>query len=466
LTLHQIINIVRENFLLAIVGVIVLGILACLGYFVVYKKILCGNKRPTKKQIFTACLFIGYIIMVFGVTFLNRSSHPQRAISLHFLSSYWEAWNRFSATSWQFVCLNIMMFIPLGILLPLLHKKFRNFVWMITAGFLLTLTIETLQLLTNRGSFVLDDMFNNIMGAIIGYGLIMGGLTLLNGTGRKFGKAVGYFSPLLIVTMIFTGIFVSHSLQEFGNLAVAPSFRQNMSDTQVNLDAELESQGGFHPVYQAPGFSRDSAREFVVNFLSSLNIDSTSLDIDDYSNSAIYQTGSSPLYRMMINFRDGSYTFTDCSSFNHSAVDVDEDTLLESLEQFGVDIPEGATFNRRETGSYEWIVDRETNGNQLIDGVISCRYYSDGTIKNINNRLVTYDRVRNVPLKSETEAYEELLKGRFRSWYPGDNIKTINIHEIELGYQLDSKGFYQPVYIFQSTVNGLESSIIIPAIIK
>ncbi len=60
------------------------------------------------------------------------------------------------------------------------------------------------------------------------------------------------------------------------------------------------------------------------------------------------------------------------------------------------------------------------------------------------------------------EAYRELLKGKFQ--YSKNRIEAIEINEVKIQYYLDSKGYYQPVYLFNCTVDGVESNIIIPAI--
>ncbi|MFJ5717436.1 hypothetical protein [Neobacillus sp. NPDC093127] len=38
------------------------------------------------------------------------------------------------------------------------------------------------------------------------------------------------------------------------------------------------------------------------------------------------------------------------------------------------------------------------------------------------------------------------------------------IHKTEVSCYLDSKSYYQPVYAFQSTVDGIDMSILIPGI--
>lgn len=65
---------------------------------------------------------------------------------------------------------NILMFLPLGFLLPLLFKKFD--LWGITPifGFMLSLLIEVTQSFSFRGADI-DDVLLNTIGALIGYGI-------------------------------------------------------------------------------------------------------------------------------------------------------------------------------------------------------------------------------------------------------------------------------------------------------
>lgn len=73
--------------------------------------------------------------------------------------------------SWESVILNLLMLLPLGYLLPLCHRGMKRCWSVILTGFVLSLLIEILQLLTHRGWFDVDDIFLNTLGALIGYGL-------------------------------------------------------------------------------------------------------------------------------------------------------------------------------------------------------------------------------------------------------------------------------------------------------
>jgi glycopeptide antibiotics resistance protein len=70
---------------------------------------------------------------------------------------------------------NVIMLIPVGFLLPACKKNGAKSgigirgIMLIT--FLISLTIEMLQLVLKRGLFEFDDMFHNTLGGVIGYGI-------------------------------------------------------------------------------------------------------------------------------------------------------------------------------------------------------------------------------------------------------------------------------------------------------
>ena len=64
--------------------------------------------------------------------------------------------------------LNIMLFMPLGFLLPALWKEYRSLRITAAAGLILSLFIEILQIFTFRMTDV-DDLITNTMGTAAGY---------------------------------------------------------------------------------------------------------------------------------------------------------------------------------------------------------------------------------------------------------------------------------------------------------
>ncbi|MEC5305972.1 VanZ family protein [Bacillus thuringiensis] len=80
--------------------------------------------------------------------------------------------------------LNIVLFMPLGFLLPMIWPHFRKMKNTVCAGFLFSLAIELNQLLNNRITDI-DDLFTNTLGAIIGYLLYRAFKMILRREGKK-----------------------------------------------------------------------------------------------------------------------------------------------------------------------------------------------------------------------------------------------------------------------------------------
>lgn len=75
---------------------------------------------------------------------------------------------------------NVIAFMPLGFLIPLLFKKSMNGKFIIFLSFLSSLMVESIQLYFQVGGFDVDDIILNTLGGLLGY------LTLL--VSLKFAK--------------------------------------------------------------------------------------------------------------------------------------------------------------------------------------------------------------------------------------------------------------------------------------
>ena len=82
---------------------------------------------------------------------------------------------------------NIIGFLPFGLLMPVMHRNLRKSLPVILLGFSLSLLVESLQLVLKVGSFDVDDLLLNTVGAAAGYFLYW----VCNQIRRKFhGKAI------------------------------------------------------------------------------------------------------------------------------------------------------------------------------------------------------------------------------------------------------------------------------------
>ncbi len=81
---------------------------------------------------------------------------------------------------------NLLLFLPLGVGLPLFWKKFRNFKSTLSTCFLASLSIETTQAILSYLGLVfaravdIDDIIMNVLGGIFGYFIYLVIMSKLN----------------------------------------------------------------------------------------------------------------------------------------------------------------------------------------------------------------------------------------------------------------------------------------------
>lgn len=74
----------------------------------------------------------------------------------------------FSSEGMMTYILNIIMFIPLGFLLPLIWKNMRKLKTVVVTSLVYSFSIEICQLFNRRNTDI-DDLLMNVLGAIIGF---------------------------------------------------------------------------------------------------------------------------------------------------------------------------------------------------------------------------------------------------------------------------------------------------------
>lgn len=67
------------------------------------------------------------------------------------------------------VVMNVVAFMPFGFILPIINSKNQKFLNILVLSFEMTLLIELLQLFLRVGSFDVDDLLLNMIGAILGF---------------------------------------------------------------------------------------------------------------------------------------------------------------------------------------------------------------------------------------------------------------------------------------------------------
>lgn len=120
--------------------------------------------KKEKARIHPSCvLLLIYIEILLQTAFFSREPESRRQIDLHLFG----IWGQTAIVHAYFVE-NIIMFIPFGILSPMVFKRMRNMKFCVCIGFLCSCGIEISQLITQRGYCQLDDVVTNIARMLIG----------------------------------------------------------------------------------------------------------------------------------------------------------------------------------------------------------------------------------------------------------------------------------------------------------
>lgn len=136
-----------------------------------------------------------YLVVLVDVLFLLRGTHvrfsdlfsdryyalleqyAKQAVNLvpfKTIRNYWHMVRQYGINGgnriwWQNLVGNLVLFAPMGCLLPLLFPGFRTFVRTFLFTMFVVICVEGLQLITFTGSCDVDDLILNMAGCVAGY---------------------------------------------------------------------------------------------------------------------------------------------------------------------------------------------------------------------------------------------------------------------------------------------------------
>ena len=114
-------------------------------------------------------LFIIYLLSVAYITIFSRGEDNDTSIRMVPFASLTQARTK-TTDMLNHMLLNVAMFVPIGILLPMIYPEKLN-KWSIAlgVGLMCTVTIETTQLIFRMGQCDIDDIIANTTGALVGF---------------------------------------------------------------------------------------------------------------------------------------------------------------------------------------------------------------------------------------------------------------------------------------------------------
>ncbi|MEW4372391.1 VanZ family protein [Paenibacillus kandeliae] len=455
-----------------VIAFVVLGIIALL--YVLYRK--KGGKRTfTMTQLAAGCLLIMWFGLVMILTTFSRGANFEGWVNVRLFSGYLSAWNQWSLSEFQLIIFNMMMFMPLGFLLPLLFMRMRRFTPVLLASLIVTIGIELIQMLSGRGIFELDDIFHNTLGSVAGY-LIMQAI-LNSAQQRKLAirsTALALCIPVAFV-LLFTSALAVYQSKELGNLSIRPAIKQNMNGVEVKLDAKLPEKAEMASLYVNDQIYNVEYGKRVAAFVQqSFELQEKQANrIDGMNRVWLFADPNGNLSTFTYNVQDGGWQL-----YSESAGEMkfSKQELIKQKEFYEAwllehkILPADTVFSVQNEDTLRWDIQKPVNAiaqgeKDFANGMVIIVPSAVG--QKIPQSFIHFMNenkyVRKVKLISPAQAYEQVLQGNFSIYNDLKKGDLLRVQQYELAYKYDSKGYYQPVYRFIGTVNGEQWETFIPA---
>ena len=117
----------------------------------------------------------------------RRETYRYNLVPFKEIERFWKYRRELGIHSFYNLAGNILGFMPAGFFIPKLWKNQRGFFFTMFVTFEMSLLVEVLQLVFKVGSFDVDDLMLNTLGAVIGYlvFLICNAIRRMYGAKRK-----------------------------------------------------------------------------------------------------------------------------------------------------------------------------------------------------------------------------------------------------------------------------------------
>jgi glycopeptide antibiotics resistance protein len=459
----------------ALIGGLLLVLAIFVGYMI-YKKAFHGQMSMSKTQGVVLFLLSCWLLLVLALTTLSRGANFTGSFNIDFFSAYINAWNKWSISELQLIIFNMLMFAPLGFLLPLFWKRAEKFKVTFFVSIGLTICIEIVQLLMGTGIFELDDLFHNCIGSLFGYFCIM---TMRSIIREKRVRLVPIGKVLIfpcVIGMIIGAVSFVYEQQPYGNMPILPASKQNMSKIQVNTSLSLSHQPAAASIYKNKYTEDQDYIEQIIAQLSGSE-DVTFSGIQRREGENRVYTGKSPTsenVQLNFFFRTGHWRYTtwrDAAALTKEAAKSYEDFYKNWLKESGL-LPDSAVFSIQNNDTLRWDTPEENDlsisKTAFTSGSIVMQFDSNLELTSMHYGISWNEYAATEEIISPKAAFKQVEDGNFEQYVPFQQGDTLWVKECKLAYVYDTKGFYQPVYRFTGYINNEDNSwdCQIPALAK
>lgn len=449
----------------ALAGGIVVFLLLASAYLI-YKKVFHGKRTITKMQAVCTVLLCCWLLLVFGLTSLSRGANYTGEINIDFFSGYISAWNHWSISELQLIIFNMLMFAPLGFLLPLLWKKAEKVRVTLAVSLGLTILIEVVQLLTGTGIFELNDLFHNSIGSLFGYFCIMAILTPIREKTIRFVPIAKVLLIPCVVSLTLGAVFFVYDQQPYGNVDILPAVKQDMSVVQIATELKPSDKDTSVSIYKN-GYAED--KDYIQGIQSGLaELEKvtfsgvTRREDENYVYTGTDANGNE--FQMNFFFRRGQWSYT---TFAENVAGLTGETAQQYRNRYETWmnenklLPDNAVFSIQNNNTLRWDAapkqDISAGDKAFQNGSVMMQFDENGMLADLSYQISWNEYVTTEDIISPKEAYAQVEDGNFEQYVPFQQGDVLHIEECELTYIYDTKGFYQPVYQFSGYINSTEN---------
>ncbi|MGO4549301.1 VanZ family protein [Paenibacillus sp. 2TAB23] len=129
--------------------------------------------RSVLLNVFLTALACGYVLIMCWLLFYrNRyfgEGYSYNLVPFYTIKKYIIYHDHFNFDTWfKNLFGNIILFIPIGVFLPLLNRRYSSGIALAAASIVIITAVELMQMLMRVGSFDIDDIILNTFGALLG----------------------------------------------------------------------------------------------------------------------------------------------------------------------------------------------------------------------------------------------------------------------------------------------------------
>lgn len=192
------------RFYLAAIDILPAALLLAPAYLILNKAYFHNSRKSIFYFLFSCYLSVIYILVGLpNVTYIR----PEPNMNLIPLVGIIDDWKN--------SILNVLLFVPMGMMLPILWSKFRQKKNTLLFGFGTSLTIELLQMLTFRVTDV-NDLITNTLGTYLGFLFLQSVLhrsaKLKHMVNDGDSRELGILLAVVLIVMFFVYPFASSAL--------------------------------------------------------------------------------------------------------------------------------------------------------------------------------------------------------------------------------------------------------------